>query len=281
MIPGRARTTATGLLLALGLTLTGCSGEDEAGASGSGAGSGSGSGDPETTASGEPLRTIRPGTLTVCSDIPYAPFDLLRGGTYTGFDGDLVQEIAAGLDLELRVREFGFDALQSGLALNADRCDMVASAMGITETREEKLDFTEGYYVMEQSLMVRAGSDITGLDDLEGRKVGVLQGTEGKTYAEGNAPSDATVVSLSSDAEMVRALVAREVDAVVHDLPVNLAYAEGEAFVVVEKYPTDEAYGFAVKEGNTVLRDAINEQLEELRDDGTYQSVYDDYFSIG
>jgi polar amino acid transport system substrate-binding protein len=271
MTTAGARITA-GALLAAGLMLAGCSGDS---------GDAGEQGDAATAASVQPLRTITPGTLTVCSDIPYEPFDVMRRGTFTGFDGDLVQEIAAGLDLELRVKRLGFEALQSGLALSSDRCDLVASAMGITEAREQKLDFTDGYFAMELALLVRAGSDIAGLDGVAGRMVGVLQGSRGKTYAEDNAPSEATIVSFPSDAEMVRALFAREVDAVVHDLPVALGHADGGAFDVVESYPTDgEEYGFGVKEGNTALRDAVNEQLERLREDGTYQAIYDEYFAI-
>jgi polar amino acid transport system substrate-binding protein len=60
---------------------------------------------------------------------------------------------------------------------------------------------------------------------------------------------------------------------------VNLAHTEDGEFEVVQKFSTGEEYGFAVKEGNTALRDAINEQLQKLRDDGTYDELYDKYFS--
>jgi polar amino acid transport system substrate-binding protein len=265
------RSLATGAALALTLTMSACGSDDDGG--GSGSGSGSGSGDAAS------VETISEGTLKVCSDIPYKPFDVMDGDTYTGFDGDLVNEIANGLELELEVQDSGFDGLQSGLALNSNQCDMVASAMTITEEREQNRDFTDGYYDSEQSLMVPTGSDIAAIDDLGGKKVGVQQGTTGKSYTEENAPEGTDIISFPSDAEMFNAIKAGQVDALLQDLPVNLAHTEGGDFEVVETYSTGEEYGFAVREGNTALRDAINEQLAALRDSGKYDELYEKYFS--
>ena len=262
------RTLAAGAGLVLAATLTGC-----------GSDSGDDSGGDDATGSGASLGTMEAGTLKVCSDIPYKPFDILEGDTFTGFDGDLINEIATGLDLDLQVQDSGFDGLQSGLTLNSGQCDLVASAMTITEEREEKLDFTDGYYDSEQSLLVPSGSDIASIDDLAGKRVGVQQGTTGKSYTEENAPGDAEVVSFPSDAEMFNAIKAGQVDALLQDLPVNLAHTEDGDFEIVEQYDTGEQYGFAVKQDNTELRDAVNEQLTELRDNGTYDKIYNEYFS--
>jgi polar amino acid transport system substrate-binding protein len=126
--------------------------------------------------------------------------------------------------------------------------------------------------------MVPTGSDSASIDDLDGKKVGVQQGTTGKTYTEENA-TGAEIVSFPSDAEMFNAIKAGQVDALLQDLPVNLAHTEEGDFEVVETYSTGEEYGFAVKEGNTALRDAINEQLTALRDSGKYDELYQKYFS--
>ena len=261
------RTLAGGAALALTLTMSAC-GSDDGGSTGTASG-----GDEPS------VETLEEGTLKVCSDIPYKPFDVMDGDAFTGFDGDLVTEIAKGLGLELAVQDSGFDGLQSGLALNSNQCDLIASAMTITEDREKNLDFTDGYYDSEQSLLVPTGSDIAAIDDLAGKKVGVQQGTTGKAYTEENAPDDAEIVSFPEDAAMFNGIKAGQVDALLQDLPVNLAHTVDGDFEVVETYKTGEQYGFAVREGNTALRDAINEQLEELRGNGTYDKLYEKYFS--
>ncbi len=261
------RTLAGGAALVLGLSMAACGSDD--GDSGSSGSSGSAS----------TVQTLQDGKLTVCSDIPYPPFEFQKGGEYTGFDMDLMQQISDGLGLDMVVQDSAFEGLQSGLSLNSNQCDIVASAMTITDAREENLDFTDPYYDSKQSLLVPTGSDIQTIDDLSGKKVGVQQGTTGKTYAEENAPSDAQIISFPSDGEMYPAIKAGQVDALLQDLPVNIEHTKDGGFEIVEEYSTDEQYGFAVKQGNTQLLDAVNEQLNELRDNGKYDEIYNTYFS--
>lgn len=257
-----SRTTLLALTTLTALALSSC-GDDEGG----------------TTETGADVVTA--GTLTVCSDVPYPPFedfDESSESGYKGFDIDMVTEIAKRLDLELEVKDSSFDALQSGQALNAGQCDLAASAMTITEDREKNLDFSDGYYDSQQSLLVPVGSDIKSIDDLDGKTVGVQQGTTGKSYAEENA-TGAELPSFPSDAEMFQALKAGQVDALLQDLPVNLDHARTGDYEVVETYETDEQYGFAIRKGNTQLVDDVNGALSEMRDDGTYDDIYNKYFS--
>ena len=232
-------------------------------------------------AAGSELNLVKDGTLTVCSDVPYPPFedfDTTAESGFKGFDIDIVQEIADGLELELAVKDSSFDALQSGLALNAGDCDMAASAMTINDERKKSIDFSEGYYDSKQSLLVPADSDIASIADLAGKKVGVQATTTGETYAQENA-TDAELISLPSDAEMFQSLQAGTVDALLQDLPVNLEHTKSGDFTIVEEYSTDEQYGLAMKKGNTALVDAVNAQLQEMRDNGTYDEFYAKYFT--
>ncbi len=248
------------------------------------AGCGSDSGDDGGTggSAGSDLELIEDGKLTVCSDVPYPPFDLRDGGTYTGFDGDIMNEVADGLGLELVLKDQAFEGLQSGLALNSQQCDIVSAAMTITPERQEKLAFADPYYDSKQSLLVPEGSDIQTIEDLAGKKVGVQQGTTGKTYTEENAPEGAQIISFPSDGEMYPALQAGQVDALLQDLPVNLEHEKDGGFQIVEEYDTGEQYGFAVrKEGAENLLEAVNAELQRIRDDGTYDKLYEQYFATG
>lgn len=258
-----ARTAALALMAVGALSLTACGGgsDDEAGASGSG------------------YDLVADGALTVCSDIPYVPFEYEENGEYTGFDMDLIREIATGMDLKLEVQDVGFDGLQSGTVLAAKQCDLGASAITITDERKEKLGFSDPYYDSLQSLLVPADSDAKSLEDLAGKKLGVQQGTTGEAYARENAGSDVEIVSFPSDAELFPAIQSGNVDAVLQDLPVNLGHTDDGAFTIAEKFETDESYGFAMDKDNTELISAVNEQLTELRDNGKYQEIYDKYFT--
>lgn len=239
--------------------------------------------DGDETVDASAIDLIDDGKLIICSDAPYPPFEMEDSSSpmgWTGFDMDLMAEIADGLDLEPEVRPSSFEGLQSGLALNSGQCDIVASAMTITDERAENLDFSDGYYDSLQSLLVAEDSDISGIDDLDGQRVAVQQGTTGAAYAEENA-TGAELVSFPNDPGMWQAIQAGQVDAILQDLPVNIEHTRNGDYTIAEEFSTDEQYGFAVQQGNTALVDAVNEQLDEMRDDGRYDEIYDRYFAEG
>lgn len=221
--------------------------------------------------------TITEGTLTICTDSPYEPFEFEDADApsgFSGFDIDLVQAMADAEGLDLTVVVTGFDAIQSGTALAAGTCDMAASAMTITEEREANLDFLDAYFDADQSLLTAEGgpaslADVTAL--------GVQADTTGAAYAAENYDGEAT--EFPDAAALSTALQAGNIDAILQDLPVNAEIAKNnDGFTIVETFPTGEQYGFAVAEGNTDLRDAFNAVLAELREDGTYDAIFAEYF---
>lgn len=286
----RLRTFAkpAALMAAAALALTACGGDaDTAGETDTGTDTATGTeqatdGEDDGTAAGGEVDTINEGQLTVCSDIPYAPFEFEEDGEITGFDIELMEAIANELGLELNVNAIGFDPIQSGTALNTDQCDVAASAMTITEEREENLNFTEPYYDAEQSLLAGEDSGIASIEDLSGMTVGVQSATTGEDYTRENAPDDAEITAFENPGDLFTALQSNQIDAVLQDLPVNAEYArENEGVTVVETYDTGEQYGFAVaEEGSDDLLEAINDALQTVRDNGTYDELFDKYFSV-
>jgi len=273
MITRSLKTTATALaaVAALSFGLAGCGSDDDTATDGASTG---GSSAPS-------LDLVSSGTLTVCSDVPYAPFedfDKSAPSGFKGFDIDIVSYIAQDLGLQLKVLDEDFDGLQSGLTLNAGTCDVVASALTITDDRAKNLDFSDSYYNSEQSLLVPDGSSIASLADTSGKKIGVQKGTTGKSYATDNAPSDATIVDFPSDAELFQALKAGQIDAILQDYPVNYDHQQAGGFTIAESYDTGEHYGLAVKKDNTDLVQAIDGALQKMHDDGTYDKDYSQYF---
>ncbi len=236
----------------------------------------------EVDASG--LDLVAEGTLTVCSDIPYAPFEFEDPDAptgYSGFDIELMEAIADVLDLELAVVATGFEGLTSGASMAAGQCDIAASAMTITEERAENVDFADPYYEAKQSLLVPVDAGIEGIDDLvEGLSVGVQSGTTGEMYAEENVPG-AELIAFESSGDLFVALEAGRIDAILQDLPVNAEQARADdAITVVDEFDTEEDYGFAMeKDREDGLVDAINVALAQVRADSTYDALYDKYFS--
>jgi polar amino acid transport system substrate-binding protein len=230
----------------------------------------------------EGLQTVAPGKLTVCTDAPYIPFEFqAEDGTWTGFDLDLMREIATRLELELEVTLQPFDGIW--LAPAAGTCDVVAAALTITPDRTANALFSAPYFDADQSLLVRLADEasITSLDDMAGRVIGVQAGTTGEIYAEENAPADATLRSYDEPAAMFLAIQAGELDGILQDVAVNAerALQEPDAFALTATLPTGEQYGFATSPANTELMGAVNEALADLRADGTYDRIYGTYFA--
>ena len=229
------------------------------------------------------LGLIEDGKLTVCTDAPYPPFEFQDETTkeWTGFDMDIVREIAAGIGegLELSVTVQPFDGIW--LAPKAGTCDMVASAMTITEERSANALFTDGYFDADQSMLVRAEDKdtLTTLEALAGKTIAVQTGTTGETYANENA-KDAKIQSFDESAAMFLALEGKQVDAILQDLPVNAERALKDTnTALTATFPTGEQYGFAVSQDNTALGDALNAGIAELKENGKYDEIYAKYFA--
>lgn len=222
-------------------------------------------------------------TITVCSDIPYAPMEMEgegpRGLQYTGFDIELMDALAVELGADLEVLDVSFDGILGNLA--AGNCDVVASSVTITEERDEEVDFTEPYFDANQSLLVKADSGIESLDDLAGQSIGVQMSTTGETYANENKPDGAEVVSFEEVDGLFGALESGQVSAILQDLPVNQGRVlEDDSLEVVEDYSTDEQYGFAVETGSD-LKAELDGALEAVRDSGEYDELYEKFFPSG
>lgn len=217
--------------------------------------------------------------VTVASDIAYPPFEFNQNGEPAGFDIDLMNEIGERANLEIEYENVRFDSIIQGLGNN--QFDAAISAMTITPGREERIDFSEPYFNADQSLLVRSDSDIQTTDDLAEATVGVQIGTTGAQEAqrlreEGQIPNVRTfnVVTDAFDA-----LQNGQVGAVINDFPRSadrVSGSDGE-LEIVQNIPTGEQYGIAFPTDSD-LRPRINDALAEVKEDGTYEEIYEKWF---
>jgi len=274
----RTRRVSVFALLALLAVASACSKKDE---SAPAAGPAGAAGDAAALI--KDARLVAPGKLTVCSDIPYAPFefnDKASGDRLTGFDVELVRAIAAQLAVSADFKTTPFDAIIPSLA--AGNCDMVASATTITDERKQKVAFTQPYFDADQSLLIRAADKdrYKRLTDLKGKTIGVQSATTGETYAKANTPAGATVKDFPGADDLFNALTSGDIDAVLQDFPVNKyrALKAPEQFAVTETFKTGEQYGFAVAKDNPHLVAALDAALASARQSGDYDRIYKAWF---
>jgi ABC-type amino acid transport substrate-binding protein len=252
------------LLLALAsVAVAGCGGSDDSTTGGGG----------ETSAEsggGEPL--------TVGSDIPYPPFEQGKPGNYTGFDIELMEAIAEKMGRKAEFTDTSFETIFRDVAQG--KFEAVVSAATITEEREKAVDFSNPYYLSEQAVLVKEGSDIKSLEDLDGKTVAAQQGTTGLELAKEKL-GDSEIRPYPEGPDAVNALKAGTVEGVVIDAPVAQNAVEKSGGVeIAEKVPTEETYGIAVAQGETELLDEINKALKEVEQDGTYKTIYEKWFHL-
>ena len=222
------------------------------------------------------------GTLDVGSDVAYAPIEFFdEADEIVGLDVDLANAIGEALGVEVVFNNAGFDTLLP--ALDSERYDVVISAMTVNPERSQQVDFVE-YFNAGAGIIVPAGNpnDIQGLEDMCGFTVAAQKGTVQVDYlteqsdtctTNGDEPIE--IREFDTDPEAVQALIAGQADAETADFPVAAYSAQqNEGRIELLEVQIDPApYGIAVRKDSTALRDALQEAFEQIRDDGTYDTI--------
>ena len=136
------------------------------------------------------------------------------------------------------------------------------------------------YLTVTQCLVAKKSSSISGIEDLSGAKVGVLEGSVGAAWAEGL--SDASVIEYATLTELFSGLQARNVDAVAADAQAANHYlrvAYGDEHVVCDIDAAAVPYSLLLPRSRQGLASSLEAVLQELRDDGTYQQLCDYWFA--
>ncbi len=239
--------------------------------------------DEEEEGTGVP--ELQDGVLQVGSDIAYAPMEFFEEGTTTplGLDVDLGEALAEAMGAEAEFINTGWDGIIG--ALKVERFDVLMSSMTITEDRSKEIDFV-AYFTAGTDILVAKGNpeNITGLEDLSGLTVAVQVGTiqvdqlnaANEDFKEaGEAEIDILIFDLNPLAvEQVRL---GRADAVLADSPVaanDARLSEGELETVGLTVPP-APYGIGLRKDSTELKAAIEDALQKIIDDGTYDDILD------
>ncbi|MBM0230809.1 basic amino acid ABC transporter substrate-binding protein [Micromonospora sp. STR1_7] len=234
--------------------------------------------DSEVQANG--VKLVEAGKLTVCTHLPYPPFQSKdASGKVTGFDVDVMDLVAKELGVEQTIIDTPFEGIKSGQDLNTGKCDAAAAGMTITEERQKVMNFSDPYFDATQAMLVKTGKSYKALDDLRGRKLGVQAATTGRDYAKKfEKEKGLQLVEFEDLAALQQAVANGQVEAGINDLPVWTEYLKKNpgGFEVAAEFGTGEQYGFSVKkDGNPELLKKINEALAKAKQDGTYDTIYE------
>lgn len=233
----------------------------------------------DTTEEAAVSEAVADGVLTVGTNAEFPPFEYVGDdGEADGFDIALIKAVGEKMGVEVQVENMEFASLVSSIG---NKIDIAIAGMTVTDERKETVDFSESYYDAVQYVLLPEGSDIATADDLVGKTIGVQLGTTGDFIAtdiEGT-----TVSSYNKGVDAVNDLVNGRVDCVIIDKNPALVFADkfkDNGVVAVDgaqfNFETEQ-YAIAMPKGDTALADAINNAIEELKADGTFDELVKTY----
>lgn len=251
------------LLLLFTLALAACGSSDSEEASGDG-------GDSDSDSN----------VYTVGVDTTYPPFEFQEDGELVGIDIDLINAIAEDQGFEIQIESMDFSGIIP--AMQAGELDIGMGGMSITEERKETVDFSDPYFESGLTLVTAAGnSEISGLEDLEGKTIAVKNGTTGAKFAADNeAEYGYEIVQVNDSTAMFQEVGNGSSDVLIEDYPV-IAYAIEKSSldlqIVGDKLNGDN-YGISVLKGqNDELLQKINDGLASLKESGKYDEILNKY----
>ena len=223
------------------------------------------------------LTTVEAGKLTMATNAAFPPYEMTTdAGEFEGIDVDTAKAIAEKLGLELQIDDMDFDAAL--LSVQQGKADIVMAGVTVTDERKAVMDFSDSYATGIQSIIVPNDSDIASPDDLAGKTIGTQRGTTGYIYCSDDF-GDENVVAYDDGLTAVQALNNGQVDAVVIDnAPAKEFVAANPGLKVLDTSYAEEDYAIGMAKGSA-LEDAVNKALEELKADGTLQSIVDKYIN--
>ncbi|MDE7310866.1 MAG: ABC transporter substrate-binding protein [Eubacterium sp.] len=221
------------------------------------------------------VKTVKEGVLTMATNATFPPYEYYEGNEIVGIDVEIAGAIAQKLGLELKIEDMEFNSII--IAVTQGKADLGLAGMTVMEERLDAVNFSDSYATGIQAIIVPQDSDIQGVEDLNGKKIGVQLSTTGDIYAKDDFGEE-NVEAYNKGADAVMALKQGKVDAVIIDNQPALAFVkDAEGLKVLDTQYKVEDYAAALAKDNEELLAAVNGALAELKDDGTLQSIIDKY----
>ncbi len=221
-------------------------------------------------------------TLTMATNAFFEPYEYYEGDEIVGIDAEVGKAIADKLGMDFEISDVDFEAIIANV--QSGKADMGMAGMTVTEDRKKNVNFSQSYATGIQVVIVPEGSEIASIDDLEGKKIGVQQGTTGDLYCsdtpENGGFGEENVTRYNKGSDAVMALLSGKVDCVVIDNePAKAFVAANEGLVILDTAYAEEEYAICIAKDNEELLEKVDKALGELIEDGTVQKIVDKYIT--
>lgn len=209
-------------------------------------------------------------TIKFGTNAEFPPFEFISANgvidNYDGIDMAIAKKVGEDIGMDVKIENMEFDSLL--IALENGQVDAVIAGMTITDEKKEAVSFSHPYYVAEQVMIVREGSDIKKASDMADKKIVVIQGFTGETCVK---ELGYNYEAFKKGTEAILELVNGKCDVVVIDSATAEQYVKdnpGLAIVKDSESFEKEEYGIAVKKDNTELLNKINDSIDKMISDG-------------
>jgi polar amino acid transport system substrate-binding protein len=212
-------------------------------------------------------------TLVVGTSADYEPFEYIGDdGEFTGFDIELMEEIADRMGRELEWQDIAFDGLIG--ALQSGKIDAIIAAMSATPEREEQVDFTDPYFIGADAIIVAedSGISISKNEDMAGYQVGVQSGTIQEEWIDENIEAELSRYERAEQAIMD--LQSGRIEIVAMDYYAAQSFIEqGGIQLALQTEFAGEHMAIAVQDGNTELQEELDQIIDELQAEGFIEDL--------
>ena len=215
--------------------------------------------------------------VVVGADTTFPPFETEQNGKVTGFDIDMMRDIAKAENLALSFKTLPFNGIIP--SLQAGSLDAAVAGITIKKDRMKNVDFSDAYYKSGLSILVKKNSKITGFADLKGHVVATKKATSSVDYLTQHHFPSSHIKQFQNIDSAYQALETGGADAVIFDNPVNVNFkTKHDNVKTVGPLLTGEYYGIAVSKHNPKLVSKINSGLETIKKNGEYHKLFVKYF---
>lgn len=223
--------------------------------------------------------------LRIATEGAYPPFNYVDDqGKLGGFDVDIANALCRAMETECEIVAVPWDVILDGLE-KGDYSAVVAS-MAKTPERDARVDFTERYYRSRSAFIARAGAyEDVSPEALAGKRLTAAADTVQIEYLRKHYGEHSEIIAAKDTPDSYRLLAEGKVDLVLSDALNCLEFLDSEKGIDFdfsgEALPgeaTSSTAFIAVREGDDALRQRINEAIQTIRLDGTYDKINHKYF---
>ncbi|MDD3340817.1 MAG: ABC transporter substrate-binding protein [Bacilli bacterium] len=200
--------------------------------------------------------------LIMVTEAGFSPYEFYQNKKIVGVDIEIAKEIAKTLNKKLIVKDVAFDSLMN--EIKSGKADFAAAGLSITKERQKQVDFTIEYAVSKQVVVVKKGSLLRSIKDLDGKDISVQLGTVADAYAQKNYKK-ATIRTHKKYLTAAEDVKSEKADCIIMDiLPAKQLVEQNKELEILEGVLFTDKYGMAVKKGNKELLEKMNAVLKKL-----------------